>query len=95
MPGLSYEPAYCYTHHLLLPFLTNSSAIITYKFLTCKVDFRKGFMDVQHNLAPVKKKEEKPAQSEVSKNHQIIITAPVVTFLWIPEKILISCVFNL
>lgn len=52
-------------------------------------------MDVQHNLAPGKKKEEKPAQSEVSKNHQIIITAPVVTFLWIPVKILINCIFNL
>lgn len=34
-------------------------------------------MVVQRNLAP-EKKEENPAQYEVSKNHQIIITAPVL-----------------
>lgn len=44
-------------------------------------------MDVQHNLAPGRKEEES-AQFEVSKNHQIIITAPVVTFLWISIEIL-------
>lgn len=34
-------------------------------------------MVVQYKLAPGKK-EEKPAQYEVSKNHQIIIATPVI-----------------
>jgi len=39
-------------------------------------------MIIEHSSAPGKK-EEKPAQYEVSKNHQIKITAPLIQFLWI------------
>lgn len=87
IPRLSYEPAYYYADHLLLLFLTNISAIITYKFLTCKIDFREGFMGVYHNWAP-ERKEEKPSQYKVSKNNQIIMTIPVASLLWIYVKML-------
>lgn len=78
MTKLPHEPTYYYADHLLLPFLTKlcSNHLV---ILICKIDFRKGFMVVQHNLAPGKK-EEKPVQYEFSKDHnyQVIITAPVV-----------------
>lgn len=68
MRELWHEPMHWYADHLLLPFLTNSSAIITWKFLICKVGIREGFIGVWHNIAPGKK-EEKPEQCEISKNH--------------------------